>query len=64
MADKKITLTENMVHASTAFGIHVVREIAYTALASQPQMSLKQFLGVLEQYERKISAAKTVDAQD
>ena len=51
--NKKIELTQKMVHASTAFGVLVVREMANESLSRQPQMSLKQFMTVLDNYERQ-----------
>jgi hypothetical protein len=46
----KQQLTENMVLASTEFGIAVVQEIAMQSLIQKPNMSLQDFTKVLDQY--------------
>jgi len=50
---EKEKLIGKMVHASTAVGILVVREIAAEARSRQPGMTLKQFMTVLDQYETR-----------
>lgn len=52
-ADLKTTLTQNMVMASTEFGIAVVKEIAEQSLLQKPDMPLRDFTRVLDQYVAK-----------
>lgn len=54
MADKKLELTEKMVHTAVEFGVAVVKEMAEGALRTQPNMSLMQFLNVLDQYPKQM----------
>lgn len=53
------TLTENMVHASTEFGIAVVKELVNESLRIKPDMSLNEFRTVLRDYLDK--AKETID---
>ena len=55
--DLKTRLTENMVLASTEFGIAMVQEIAEQSLIMQPGMSLRDFTKVLNQYVGKARRA-------
>lgn len=57
-------LTENMVHAATALGFAAVEDIAKKALAAHPNMSLWDFLAVLQQYKMQVSASVQVKQQD
>ncbi len=47
MIDTRTTLTQNMVAASTEFGINVVQEMALQALRQKPGMSLRDFVQIL-----------------
>ncbi len=48
MTDKKAELTQNMICATTEFGIFLVQEMATQALAQKPDMSLKEFTQVVD----------------
>ena len=55
MSDLKTTLTKNMVITATEFGIAVVQEIAVEVLKQKPEISLRDFVLVLEQQKAKIT---------
>ncbi len=59
----KTVLTENMVFASTEFGIAVVQAIAAQTLAQRPGMSLKEFTKVLDDYMRQ-AKLKSIEIRD
>jgi hypothetical protein len=55
---QNIALTEQLVYSATAFGIHIVRQIAAETLSRQPNISLQQFLVILKQYEIQVKKQK------
>jgi len=59
--DLKTKLTQNMVFASTIFGLAVVEEIALQALMTDPNMSLRTFIDVLKKYRAKTEKAVIID---
>lgn len=54
MSKIKTALTQNMVVTATEFGIAVVEEMAKEALQQKPNISLKDFVSVLNQAKSKM----------
>ena len=52
----KEELGEGVVHASVKLGIHIVREIANKTLTKNGNTTLRGFLKVLDEYERRQAA--------
>lgn len=57
---EKIILTEAMVYSASALGIHIVKDIAITALERQPGMTLSAFMDLLTIHEARIKETQTV----
>jgi hypothetical protein len=58
--DTQFILTEAMVHSATQFGVHIVKEIALATVQKQPNITLSQFIAILDNHSAQIKKKQTV----